>query len=161
MTSLYVVSGALALAAMLAGCGNAVSAARHADDLETKRFLARVKCPKTTLTIEQLGETYSEDAWAVAKKGFKPVYSPITEADAFEWEYLREIQARRRGLFAKQDKIDAAKRKKAEAAEARERKRKARADAKATAEARKAEAVENAELKPAVTAPGAAPLPSE
>ncbi len=159
--SLHVVAGALALAVTLAGCGSTAAVIRQADDTETKKFLVRVKTPKTTLTIEQLGETYSEDAWSVAQKDFEPVYSAITEADAFQWEYLREVQARRAGLFAKQDKIDAAKRKRAEAAEARERKRKARADAKAAAKAKAAEAVENAELKPAVTAPGAAPLPAE
>ncbi|MHC5053829.1 MAG: hypothetical protein ACYTKD_03825 [Planctomycetota bacterium] len=157
----WLAPGALALAVSLAGCGASATANRRVEDLKIKRLLARIKCPRTTLTLKQLGETYSEDAWAIAKNDFEPVYAQITEADAFQWEYLREVRERRRGLFARQDRIDAAKRKKAKAAAEKQRRRKAKADARAAAEAKEAEAIENAELAPALTAPGAAPTPSE
>ena len=150
--------GALALALSLAGCGGgAVLVRNDLENANTKELLARLKFPRTTLTLKQLGETYSEGAWSKARRGFEPVYHPITEADVFASDYLREVQAKRRGFFAKREKKMAAERRQAEKVAAKERKLRVKADARAAAKAKKAEAIR----KKAERAPAAAPTPSE
>ena len=119
--------GAVAVALSLTGCGAGVSVHSDSEDIATRELLAKLKAPRTTLTRKQLGETYPEKAWSTAKRGFKPAYGRVTEADAFDWEYLREIDEKRRGLIARREKIRAAERLQAQKAEERERKRKAKA----------------------------------
>ena len=119
--------GALALS--LAGCGGGASVRNDAEDIATRELLAKLRAPRTTLTRKELGEIYPEEAWAVVRRGFKPVYGKVTEADAFDWEYLTEVEEKRRGLVARQEKIMAAERLQAQMAAERERKRKVKAAA--------------------------------
>jgi len=119
--------GALALS--LAGCGGRVSVCNDAEDIATRELLAKLKTPRTTLTRKQLGEAYPERAWSTVRRGFKPVYGKVTEADAFEWEYLTEVEEKRRVLIARREKIRTAERLQAHKAAERERKRKAEAAA--------------------------------
>jgi len=119
--------GALALS--LTGCGGGVSVRNDAENVATRELLAKLKAPRTTLTRKQLGEVYPEEAWAVVRRDFKPVYGKVTEADAFEWEYLTEVDEKRRGLIAKREKIRVAERLQAQKAAERELKRKAKAAA--------------------------------
>ena len=100
-----------------------------AEDAATRELLAKLKAPRTTLTRKQLGETYPEKAWSTVRRGFKPVYGKVTEADAFEWEYLAEVDEKRRGLIARREKMRAAERLQAQKAAERESKRKAKAAA--------------------------------
>jgi len=129
-----------ALALFLTGCGGGGSVRSDAEDIATRQLLAKLRVPRTTLTRKELGETYPETAWSTVKRGFEPVYGKVTEADAFGWEYLREVSEKHRGLIAKQEKIRAAERRQAQKAAERERRR----EAKAVAEAKKAEAIEEA-----------------
>ena len=156
-------AGALALASLLAGCETAspVLGRDIIEDSETRSLLARIRCPRTTLTPKELGEIYPEKAWSFSGRDFKPVYQKITEADAFDWEYLRELQGKRGALLARAERKRAAEQKKARAAEQRERARKAKVDAKAAALAARAEVIEKAKRAPAATTPEAAPTPSE
>ncbi len=152
-------SGALALAFSLAGCGAAVSVRNDSEIAKTKRLLARLRFPRTTLTPKELGETYAETVWPVANKGFKPFYNKITERDVFDWKLLDEIHKKRGDFFAKQEKIRAAERRVAQKAAARERKKKMKADARAAAEAKRAEEKE-AKAKKAEAARKAEPAPA-
>jgi hypothetical protein len=149
------VSGALALALSLVGCGAAVSVRDDSEIAKTKKLLARMRFKRTTITPRELGETYAAEAWPGVNQGFRPFYNKITARDIFEWEYLAEVQEKRRGFFAKQDKTKAIELRAAQKAAARERKRKAKAKAKAEAEAKKAEAAK------AEAAPAAAPTSSK
>ncbi len=142
--------GALALASLLAGCGKAAPV-RHryaVEDSKTRKLLARIKCPRTTLTRKELGETYPEKAWSFSKQDFKPVYGKITEADAFQWEYLRELQGKRGALLARAERKRAAERKQGRAVAKRERAREAKAKKKAAALAARAEIIEKAKAGP-------------
>ena len=110
--------------------------------LEARRAIAALKIgeQRTTLTRKELGETYPEIAWHSVKRPFDRVYPKISEADAFQWEYLRELEQRRRGAVARAKAERRAREKKARRAKARDLKKQKKAQAKADAEAARADA---------------------
>lgn len=115
------------LAGLAAGCGGTPAQVRYdRQDMETRKAVARLSCARTTLTLEELGETYPESVRALAERPFDPAYRKITEADAFGWERLREIEDRRRGAVERvraETRERAKKAAEASEAEAKERKK--------------------------------------
>ena len=148
------------IAALVAGCGTSVrTIGSDPQEVATRKALARLKISDSTLSRKELGEVYPEDAWTVVKRPFEPACKLITEADAFEWEYLREMQSRRGEALARARKERLARERKAQAAAEKERKRKAKAEERAQAEAARAEAVKDATLEGAASAPGSGGAP--
>jgi len=100
--SLLALSGSLALALSMTGCGAATAAKTLQEDMEdaeTLRLLARLRFERTTLTLREIGETYAEREWPAINRSFEPAYDPITEAEAFQWQYLGEVSQKRRALL--------------------------------------------------------------
>ncbi len=139
-------AGAL-LAQVLSGCGGVDLRAdirRAEDDVALRRIAARRR-PRATLTLEEIGMVYPEEAWTLMKRPFPRVYHQISELDVFDWAYLHEVARDRRKLRlkARQDREELARRARAELA--RQKKERAKAKAEARARSKRKAVLEAAE----------------
>ena len=116
---------ALAAACLLGGCAGARPSSEYA---EAREYLSRARIPKTTVTLEEIGEKYPQEVLPVAGEPFTPHYHRITEAEAFDWPYLEELAAKRVKILRRSGAETAEEQRKAQVRREKEEKKKAAAE---------------------------------